>query len=567
MHTRKHFSRFSLIFLFLIFCLIFFSIQLALIQIFRSSYLAKLAEKQHNYFFELEPVRGNILDRQLRPLAVNVSVYSLYAKPKMMTEAQKEGAVKQLSILFHLDPDFLRDRFSRKKYFVWLARKIPMETAEQIKALKISGLDFIKESKRYYPNQELASHLIGFTDVDNVGLEGLERMYDRYLKGKMGWAQILRDAKQRELLIEKSYVAPRDGFDLVLTIDETIQFIAERALEKAFVKHQAKSATIIVMNPQTGEILALANRPTYDLSRLDSSSVENRTNRAVAFTFEPGSVFKIVTASAALEEGVAKEDDKFFCENGNYHIYGHILHDHHPHGTLTFSEVFEQSSNIGVAKIAQKLGAQKVFEYADRFRFGKVTNINLPGEVRGNLKPVSVWSKTSMTAIPMGQEVTVTSIQLVSAIAAIANDGISMKPYMVKYIKDQNGEVIKEFQPEVVAQVISPQTAKRAQAILSRAVENGTGKMARIEGVRVAGKTGTAQKVVNGAYSHGKYFASFIGFAPVDSPQLAVMVTVEEPKGTYFGGTVSAPVFKEVVENTLRYLEAKKELQTVVQKF
>lgn len=557
MLTAKQSSRLSLILFALIVCLIFFSVKLVLIQVFKAAFLAELADKQHNYFIELEPIRGTIYDRQLRPLALNVAVYSLYAKSRTMTQPQKEEAIKHLCAVLDLDPEFLRERLSRKKYFVWIARKLSVETVAKIRGLNLEGLDFLKESKRYYPNQSLAAHVIGFAGIDNNGLEGLEKMYDEYLKGEMGWSQILRDAKQRELLIEKNYVAPRDGFNLVLTIDETIQYIAEHALDKAMEKHHAQSAMIIVLDPKTGEILALANRPTYDLTQVSQSSIESRTNRAVAFVYEPGSVFKIVTASAALEENAAKETDKFFCENGSYRIGNHTLHDHHAHGTLTFSEVFEQSSNIGVSKIAQKLGAEKIYEYANRFRFGKLTDINLPGEVRGMLKVPALWSKTSIGAIPMGQEVTVTAMQLVCAIASIANDGVYMRPYVVKYVKDQKDEVIKEFHPETVAQVITPETAQRVKEILYRAVEHGTGRMARIEGMKVAGKTGTAQKVIEGGYSHGKYYASFIGFAPVENPRLALVVVFDEPRGSYFGGTVAAPVFKEVVENSLKYLDAK----------
>ena len=556
MHIRKHVFRFSIVFLFLIGCLVTFAVRLVLIQIFRSAYLTSLAQKQHNYFIDLEPRRGTIYDRNLRPLALNVSVDSLYAKPRIMSPKSKQSALDQLPSLLNINPDFLKDRLDRKKYFLWLARKLSPELADKIKALHITGLDFIKESKRYYPDQFLASHLIGFAGMDNQGLEGLELWYNKYLKGESGWTQILRDARQRELSIEKNFVPPRDGFNVVLTIDETIQYIAERALQKAFEKNNAKGAIIIVMNPKTGEILALANRPTYDLSHLQSIPPENRINRALVFTYEPGSVFKIVTASAALEEKVAKEDDKFFCENGKYKVGNHILHDHHPSGTLTFTGVFEQSSNIGVTKIAQLLGPQKIYEYARRFRFGIPTGINLPGEASGNLKPVKLWSKTSIGAVPIGQEVTVTALQLICAIAAIANDGVYMQPFVVKCIKDNQDEVIKEFQPQVVSQVITPETAKRVKAILKRVVENGTGKRAMIDGVSVAGKTGTAQKVVNGTYSHNKYYATFYGFAPVEDPKIAVIVVVDEPHPDYYGGTVAAPVFQEVVRDSLKYMTA-----------
>ena len=558
MQIRKHASRFNSIFLFLIICLIIFSVRLVLIQIFRSTYLAHLAEKQHNYILDLEPKRGTIYDRNMRPLALNVAVDSLYAKPRTMTEKNKTEAVEKLSKLLNVSPQFLSERLSRKKYFFWLLRKLPAEIVEKIKALHIQGLDFVRESKRYYPDQFLAAHLIGFAGMDNKGLEGIELWYDKYLKGEFGWTQVLRDAHQRELLIEKNSVPPRDGFNVVLTIDETIQYIAERALQKAFEKHNAQGASIIVMDPKTGEILAIANRPTYDLGKPENIPAENRINRALVFTYEPGSVFKIVTAAAALEEKAAQEDDKFFCENGKYKVGNHILHDHHPSGTLTFQGVFEQSSNIGVTKIAQLLGPQKIYEYARRFRFGMPTGINMPGEAPGYLKPVRLWSKTSIGAIPIGQEVTVTVLQLICAISVIANDGVYMQPFVVKCIKDNQDEIIKEFQPRAVAQVIKPETARRVKAILKGVVENGTGKRARIAGVSVAGKTGTAQKVVSGTYSHNKYYATFFGFAPVEDPKLAVIVVVDEPHPDYFGGTVAATVFQEVVRDSLKYLAASK---------
>jgi cell division protein FtsI/penicillin-binding protein 2 len=435
-------------------------------------------------------------------------------------------------------------------------RKVPFELSEKIRHAKIKGIGLIRDSKRYYPNQSLAAHLIGFAGMDNKGLEGLELMFDKYLRGEPGYSQILRDAKQRELLIEKSFLPPKDGFNLVLTIDETIQYISERALDKAFAKSNAIAATVIVVNPKTGEILALVNRPTYDLTNVDKFPTENRMNRAISLVYEPGSVFKIVAASAALEEGVFKETDKIFCENGSYSVGGHILHDHHGHGTLTFSEVMEQSSNIGVTKIAQKMGPATWYKYAKRFRFGDKTGIDLLGEVDGWVKKPSVWSKTSISALPIGQEVTVTPIQLVAAIAAIANDGVYMKPHIVKYVKDNNDELIESVKSQAVSQVISPETAKRLQAILKGVVERGTAKKAQIAGISVAGKTGTAQKVENGRYSKDSFFASFIGFAPVENAQLAVIVMFDDPHPDHFGGTVAAPVFRDIVVDSLKYMDS-----------
>jgi len=555
-YNRKRTLRFASVFLFLIVCLVVFSVKLVLIQVFRSSHLAKLAAKQHNHFVRLEPKRGTIYDRRYRPLAVNVSVYSLFANPRMMKKEDKQRAVEEVSQLLDLDPGFLKERLGRDKFFVWLKRKIPQRLSEKVKALKIRGLDFMKESKRHYPGHYLASHVLGFAGMDNIGLEGLELKFDDELQGKPGWSRILRDARQRDLLIEKGFFPPQNGFSLVLTIDENIQYITEQALDAGFEKHKAKGATVVVMDPRTGEILALANRPTYDLSAFERSPIENRTNRALAYVYEPGSVFKIVAASAALEEEVFVEEDKIFCENGQYRVGNHILHDHHPLGTLSFREVIEQSSNIGTTKIAQKMGGPMFYKYAKRFGFGRKTGINLEGEVPGTLRPPSQWSKTSIGAIPIGHEVAVTPVQLVTAISAIANDGVAMKPYVVRYIKDDQDELIRSFEPQIIDRVMSDDTAQRVKSILHGVVEIGTGKRAQVEGVKVAGKTGTAQKVIDGQYSHSRFYASFIGFAPLDDPQVAVVVVFDEPRPSYYGGTVAAPVFQEIVEKTLRYLAA-----------
>ncbi len=480
----------------------------------------------------------------------------MYADPRHMKPRDKQKAMSQLPSILQVSSGVVHEQLSRDKYFVWLARKLSPQIVENIKALKIGGLGFVKESKRYYPDQVLAAHVIGFSGMDNAGLEGLEMYYDRYLKGTAGWSQMVRDAKQRPLLLETGFIPAKDGKSLVLTIDETIQFIAENALDKAFEKHNAKGASIIVLNPKTGEILALANRPTFNLSSPGSSSPDSRRNRALSDMYEPGSVFKIVTAAAALEEGKVSETDKFFCEHGSYRVANHILHDHGSHGTLTFVEVIEQSSNIGTTKVAQLLGPGTIYKYAKAFRFGSLTGIRFPGEVSGRLKPTSQWSKTSIGAVPIGQEVTVTALQLACAIAAIANDGVYMQPFVVKSIQDQNGEVIEEFKPRVVSEVITKETAGRLKRILTGVVDRGTGKMAQIKGVTVAGKTGTAQKVVGGTYSHSAFYASFIGFAPVEDPQIAMVVVFDDPKGTYYGGTVAAPVFKEVAENALKYLNS-----------
>lgn len=555
MHFRKYPLRFSVVFLIIIGCLAFFSVKLVLIQIFRSEHLAKLASRQHNFFVEIEPIRGSIYDRKMRPLAFNVMVYSLFANPKVMSAKDKQRAVDELSVLLGMDPADLSQKLARPKYFVWIARKLNKELADQIRLLKIKGLAFRKESKRYYPNGSLAAHVLGFAGIDNQGLEGLELSYNNLLKGEAGQTWILRDARQRELMIEDDFLPPKDGFQLILTIDETIQYIAETALNRAVIKHNAVGGTAIVMDIRTGEILALTNRPTYDLGDVKNSSLESRTNRAVSYVYEPGSVLKVVTAAAALEEGAFKEDDQIFCENGKYRIANHTLSDHTSHGMISFKDVIRVSSNIGTVKVAQKLGPDKIYEYSQRFRLGRRTHIDLLGEVGGWLKKPSQWSKTTIGAIPIGYEITVTPLQLVCLISAVANDGVYMKPFVVKAIKDQHEQMIKEFHPKIVDRVVTSETARRLRDILMSVVESGTGKKAQIPGIAVAGKTGTARKVVKGAYAPGKYYASFMGFAPADHPRLAVMVVVDEPRPSYFGGTVAAPVFQEIMEKSLKYLE------------
>ena len=554
MHFQKYPTRVGLIFFFFLFCIILFCVKLSLIQVFRSDYLAEKADKQHNHIVELEPVRGTIYDRNMRSLALNVPAYSLFANPRSMSLAQKDTAAQAVAKTAGGAAAAYALRMAKDKSFVWLARKLSTEQYEALKAQKIPGIGFVRESRRFYPNGSLAAHVIGFANIDNTGLQGVELEYDHYVRGTRGVAQFLRDARMRDLMIEKDFVAPKDGDSVVLTIDETIQFIAEQALQKSFEKYHALSASVIVLDPKTGEVLAFANCPTFRPDAPEASPIENRTNRAVAFVYEPGSVFKIVTASAGLEEGAFKEEDVIFCENGKYRVGNHILKDHEPEGNLTFRQVVEHSSNIGVTKIAQKLGPAKVYEYAHRFRFGMKTGIGMVGEVPGLLKPVSQWSKTSIGAIPIGQEVTVTPIQLVGAIAAIANNGRYMKPYYLKAVKDPRGNTVREFQPQSLGEVLHPDIARRLQSILQGVVDEGTATAAKMKDITAGGKTGTAQKVVNGVYSHSKFVASFIGFAPVEDPKLAIVVTVDNPHPVYYGGLVAAPVFKEIVEDSLRYL-------------
>ncbi|MDD5166465.1 MAG: penicillin-binding transpeptidase domain-containing protein [Candidatus Omnitrophica bacterium] len=556
MYISNYRRKVDAVFLFFLLFLIFCTLRVIYIQTFNSGYLDSIARKQHNLFLELEPLRGTIYDANIKPLAVNIPLDSLYAAPLQMRDKDKEEVIRKLSPILHLEPSFLRERLYRKKSFIWIARKITPEESQAIRKLNIKGLGFIKESKRTYPNSYLASHVVGFAGLDNTGLEDLEAYYDKYLKGAPGWALFLRDARQKKLDLWEKMVVPKDGYDLVLTIDEVIQYIAERELDKAFKTYHAKGASIVVMDPRTGAILALANRPTFDLNEYSRVAKDALRNRAICDLFEPGSVFKIVTASAALEEKKVTEEDRFFCENGAYKVGPHILHDHQPHGWLTFRQVIEESSNIGTTKVAQILGPDTVYKYVKLFGFGSKLGVDLPGEISGMIKEPRFWSKTSIGAVPIGQEVGVTALQLVTAISVIANGGKLMKPYIVKEIRDKYGESIKKYPPVVLRQTISKDTSLRIKKILTGVVEEGTGKMAKLDDITSAGKTGTAQKLeANGAYSHGKFVASFIGFAPAEEPVIAIVVTVDEPHPYYFGGVVAAPVFKKVVSDTIRYLK------------
>jgi cell division protein FtsI (penicillin-binding protein 3) len=357
---------------------------------------------------------------------------------------------------------------------------------------------------------------------------------------------------------QQEFLPPKNGNSLVLTIDDVIQNIAERELFKMYDKYNAKGASIIVMDPKNGDILALANYPAFDLNNITKRPPEAIRNRAINDFFEPGSIFKIVTASAAIEENVVKLTDKFDCENGAWKVGKRILHDHRPHGILTFKEVVELSSNIGTVKVASIFGPEKMFKYMRLFGFYEKTGIDLPGEVVGMNRPVSGWTPSSMYAIPMGQEVTSTAIQLARAISVIADNGFIVRPRIVKQIIDDDGEVVKEFPPQITRKVMSPKTAATMRGILMGVVETGTGKKAQMEEFSAGGKTGTAQKVdPGGTYSHDRFVASFIGFAPVSKPVIAVAVCVDEPRPVYFGGDVAAPVFRNVVDESLKHLGIK----------
>ena len=560
MYVIKFSRRFYAVFFSFLFFFSLLIVRLLYIQFFRSHYLRQLAKRQHQHYIELEPRRGTIYDRNLKPQAVNIPMDSLYAVPRQIKD--KEWLIKKLIPILGLDYAYLKDRLYRDKSFIWVARKLSPLKVKEIEKLNCKWLGFVKESRRCYPNTYLGSHIIGFAGMDNTGLEGIELEYNDHLKGSPGFALSLRDARGIKLDIWENIMPPKDGYNLILTIDEIIQFIAERELEKVFKDFQAKQASIVVMNPLTGEILAWTSRPTFDLNEAKDIDIDIRRNRIITDIFEPGSSFKIVTAAAAIGENKVKEEDMFFCEEGSYRVGNHILHDHHPHGWLQFREVIEQSSNIGTTKIAQLLGEETIYRYVKLFGFGSKSGIDLPGEITGLIKKPRFWSKTSIGAIPIGHEVGVTVLQLANAISVIANGGLLMQPYILKEVRDKYDERIKIFSPVLIRKVISSDAANRVKDILAGVVDKGTGRLAQIPGYKVAGKTGTAQKIgPDGRYSHHKFVAVFIGFVPADDPAIAICVVVDEPRPYYFGGVVCAPVFKRVATQVLKYLQIKPEEQ------
>lgn len=556
MHSGILRKRQLAVFVFFILSLSILVLRLLYIQVVKHDFYKRIADDQHTVSLEIAPKRGTIFDRNMRVLAVNLNSDSIFANPRAVKDKRRTAA--SISGILGISEDFVYDRLSRNKSFVWIKRKVSPEASARVKALKIEGIDAIQESKRSYPNKTLACHVIGTVDIDNNGLEGLELYYNKYLKGEPGWVVSTQDAKRKLLeSYQYEYIPPKNGFNLVLTIDGVIQSIAERELAKASDKFNAKGASIVVMDPRTGDVLAMANMPNYDLNDAKNRSKESVRNRAINDFFEPGSVFKIVTASAALEEKAVALSDKFNCENGEWRMGRRVLHDHTPHGIMTFKEIIEKSSNIGTVKAAIRMGQEKMYKYIKLFGFYDKTDIDLPGEVAGMNRPINKWSKVSMYAIPMGQEVTATALQLTCAIAVIADNGYRVRPRIVKQVTDPAGSVIKEFPVKVPNRVLSTDTVLKMRGVLNGVVNSGTGKKAKMEDYESGGKTGTAQKAEQGAYSKNRFIGSFIGFAPVEKPVLAVAVSIDEPYPVYFGGDVAAPVFRNVVNDTLRYLSLK----------
>jgi len=528
-------------------------LRLVYLQIFRYESFQKRAIHERERTEEVSAKRGIIYDRTGRELAMSISVDSAFAVPTEIPDLA--GTVSLISKITKTDPRETLAKCKAARTFCWVARKADAETADRIRSLNLRGIYFQKESRRFYPKRELAAQVLGYVGMDDEGLSGIERQYNDKLRGSPGRMLISVDAHRKWFgSVEKQ---PEPGENVVLTIDQQIQYIAERELAVGMQQTHAISGTIIVQNPHTGEILALANQPTFNPNLTREITPERLKNHAVSDVYEPGSTFKVVTISAALEEKLTRPDEVFDCQMGSIVINGMRIRDSRPHGLLPVWGILAESSDVGAIKIALRLGEDRFYKYIRAFGFGQQTGIELPGETRGLTKPVNRWSKVSIGAISMGQEIGISPLQLASLVATIANDGVAVPPRIVAATTDpQPTPQTVAFHPADGRRVISSFTAAEMKQMMQKVVLEGTGKKAVLEGYSSAGKTGTAQKVDPGthAYSKTKYVASFAGFGPINNPAIVVAVILDSAVGLHQGGQVSAPVFQRVAQQVLEYL-------------
>ena len=524
--------------------------KLVKLQISDHTWLRARAERQQQAEIGLSPVRGIVFDRNGNELARSVEAKSLYASPAEITDP--DDVADKLSRLLDVDRDALYKRITSSQVLVAVKRKLSEKEIPQVEALKLTGLRFINEMKRHYVTGQTAAHVLGFVDMEDRGQGGLEQSYDKLIRGQGG--RLLLDVDALKKSYDHSIEESIPGANVTLTIDATIQRYTEQALADAIHKHRARAGTIVIVRPSTGEILALANYPTFDPNKVSDSTEIQRRNRAVETSFEPGSIFKMVTYSAALEERLITPDSKIDCGGGQIRIADRIVHDH-PYGVLTAAQALAKSSNVAAIKIGMRLGNERFARYIEQFGFGRRTGIELPAEARGLFRSASEWGPTSIGSIPMGHEVGVTAVQAVAAYACIANGGEYVQPHVISRITSSSGDVLEEHKDER-HQVVSEHTATTIRNMLEGVVMQGTGKAAQMGGYSAAGKTGTAQKVDEKTkrYSQTKYVASFAGFAPVDNPEVACIVSIDEPIGAHHGGDVAAPIFARVVSDALRTL-------------
>jgi cell division protein FtsI (penicillin-binding protein 3) len=517
------------------------------------------AQRQQNRSIPVEPRRGNIYDRNGYALAMSIDVDSIFAVPSEIHDQETTAAI--LGKVLDMPPQEIMARLQSSRNFAFIKRKVDGETSNRVKELNLRGIYFRKEPKRFYPKRELAAQVIGYVGMDDEGLGGLERAFDDDLRGIPGQELISIDARRKWYSrVEKP---PDPGQNLVLTIDQTIQYIAENALDQGMEDTKAIAGTVVVENPRTGEILALANRPTFNPNAFNSVPTESLKNRAVSDVYEPGSVFKIVTYSAAIDQHVVTPEDHVDCQHGSIDVFGMKIHDHESLGVVTIAEALAHSSDVAAIKVGMKLGDERLYHYIHDYGFGQQTGIELPGETRGLAKPVSRWSKVSIGAISMGQEIGVTPLQTISLVSTIANDGVYTPPRIVAGELPPDSKALPVvFHPAQQHRVVSAMTAVQMKKMLEGVVLFGTARRAILDGYTVAGKTGTAQKVdpATGGYSKTKYVASFIGFAPVNNPAITIAVILDSPIGLHQGGQVSAPVFKRIAQQVLEYMHVPHDL-------
>jgi cell division protein FtsI (penicillin-binding protein 3) len=531
--------------------------RLVQIQIVRHDDYIRRATRQQERTLSLNPVRGSILDARQRVLAESVSADSIYADPQAIVDRRATAlALASVRGIGATAAEF-EARLTSDNGFVWLARQLPLDVSARARKLKLPGVYFLDEHRRSYPRAMLAANVIGYAGVDGEGLAGIEHAYDSYVRGRAGKVTILRDARRGAYLVGgEGSNRPVDGQNIVLTIDSVVQFITERALASAVGKYHAAGGSAIVMDPRDGSILAMASTPTFDPNHFRDFPPVAWRNRNVQDMYEPGSTFKIVTASAGLEEGVVTPSQIIDCGNGSIRLGNFEIHEHggNHYGLISFEEVMVHSSNVGAVRVGLSLGPSRFYDYIRRFGFGERTGLQLPGETSGLVRPTSKWSQLSNASMSIGQEIGVTPLQIIRAVATVANGGVRVEPRIVDRVVDAQGNTVYRPQHPAPVRVISDRTAAVLNEILKQVVARGTGQPAALAEHVVAGKTGTAQKAARGGYSVDKFVASFAGYVPADRPRLVILVVVDEPRGAQYGGTIAAPAFKEIAEATLRYL-------------
>jgi cell division protein FtsI (penicillin-binding protein 3) len=532
--------------------------RLGQIQIARHEDYVKRAARQQERTLELGAVRGSILDARGRVLAESVAGVSVYADPQAISDPAATAAVLARVEGLGVSRSDLAKRLGGRGEFAWVARQLPAEVGEAVRELAIPGIYFLEEFRRSYPKNRLAANLLGYVSIDGEGLGGIEHSLDGRIRGRSGKVTILRDARRGMYLVGgEGASGSEDGHDLVLTIDEVIQFAAEKALARAIETWDAPAGSVVVLDPRDGAILALASWPTFDPNRFQSYPASSWRNRPVQDLYEPGSTFKIVAAAGAIEERIVTPSQMIDCGEGSIQIASARIreHDGKRFGLIPFEQVIAQSSNVGTIRVALALGQRRFYDWTRRFGFGSRTGVDLPGEASGILRPPERWSQLSNAVISIGQEIAVTPLQLAVATAAVANGGVLIRPHIVRHVVDRKGVVVWSAPAEGGARIMSDRTAAVLNEMLKGVIVRGTGKNAQLVEYVAAGKTGTAQKASRGGYHPDKTVASFTGYVPADRPRLAILVVIDEPRGGAYGGEAAAPAFREIAEAALRYLD------------